>query len=172
MKQHVIFFEWPSNAGKSTAVKTLLEKHGRFFHLNMDKIKWLISDYSNKNKWDKIMLRNMIHSMAKIALDEWFSLIIESQKQLVDVIKKSSNNIDVKCINIEAPLDTLKSRFRLRVEWARKEGRKLGNTSEDRLVDIYNDYNKNKFTEWITLDTSKLSKEEVVREIETYIWTV
>jgi hypothetical protein len=40
------------------------------------------------------------------------------------------------------------------------------------LLDIYNNYHENKFIEWITLDTSKISEEEVVREIETYIWII
>lgn len=30
----------------------------------------------------------------------------------------------------------------------------------------------NKFKDWITFDTSKLSKEKVVLQIEEYIWTV
>lgn len=174
MKQQIVFFEWPSNAGKSTAVGTLLEKYGNFFHINMDRIKWSISDYSNKNPKHKEMLQEMIQSMALIALDKWMSLIIESQRQLINTILNlpQSEKFDIKYINIEAPLSLLKERFQERVENAKREGRKLGNTSEDKLIEIYNNYQDNKFTQWITLDTHKLSEEKVVVEIEKYLWIV
>lgn len=168
MKQQIIFIQWPSTAGKSTAVETILENRKRFFHINKDRIKWFISDYSNKNIWDKIMLNNMMLSMVTIALKRWLSLIIESQNGLIDYISKLED-VEVKYINIEAPLDILKYRFNKRLESVRKWVGKVSNKSEDKLVEIYKNYKKNKFVDWITINTNELSKEEVVREIEKYI---
>lgn len=168
MKQQIIFIQWPSTAGKSTAVESILENRKRFFHINKDRIKWFISDYSSENVRDRIMLQDMLLSMINISLEKWLSLIVEWQHELIEKISKSEN-IEIKYINIEAPLSVLKYRFHKRLESVSRWLWKVSNKSEDKLVEIYEKYKKNKFIDWITIDTDKLSKEEVVKEIEMYI---
>jgi hypothetical protein len=171
MKQQIIFIEGPSTAWKSTAVGTILNKYDRFFHINKDKIKWLISDYQNRVDWDREMLGVILLSMCEHALNNWLSLIIEWQRELEKSILELSEwkNINVKYINIEAPLELLKQRLIERVEESRKLWIKLWNTSADKLVILYNLYLENKYIQWITLDTSILNKEEVVQKIENHL---
>lgn len=173
MKQQIIYISGPSNAGKSTAVSGLMKKYPRFFHIHIDRIKWLISDYSNTNTEDYMMLQQMLGTIAKIALDKGLSLFVEWRKSLQDMIFSMSEGkgIEAKYVNIEAPLSVLKERFFERVENAQREGRRLGNTSVEKLIALYDEYQHDKTSTWITLDTSILSGEEVVAEIEKYMWT-
>ena len=172
MKQTIIFFEWPSCAGKSTAVNTLLSKHPNVFHINKDKIKWLISDYSSKNESYREILKNMLLEMTKIAIDNGLSVILEGQKEISDEISEytKNKNIDIKYIHLEAPFDILEQRFQSRIIECEKKWIKISNTSVEWLKNRFNIYQNEKYDIWITLDTSILSEEEVIKQIEKYIW--
>ena len=65
--------------------------------------------------------------------------------------------------------ELLKQRLTERVTESQKLWIKLWNTSHAKLLDLYKLYLKNKYTQWITLDTSILNREEVVQKIEEYL---
>lgn len=172
MIQQVTFFEWPSCAGKSTAVDTLLWKYPNIFHINKDKVKWLISDYSSKNEIHRDTLKQMLLWMAKIAIDNWLSVFLEWQKQIVsEILNYTKNkNLNIGYVNLEAPLVVLENRFQDRLIECENKWIKISNTSVEWLRRRYDIYQAEKIEKWITLDTDLLTKEEVVNEIEKYLW--
>ncbi len=171
MKQRVVFFEWPSCAGKSTAVDTLFRKVRNTFRINKDTIKRLISDYSHSNEKHHEMLEQVLKNMCETALNNWMSLFIESQKQLTNHILEYSKNKDISFfyINIEAPLDILKERFEEKRKNLEKRWIIVSYWYDDLLLDIFHKYHENKFLNWITIDTSKLDEKQVISEIEKYL---
>jgi deoxyadenosine/deoxycytidine kinase len=172
MNQQIVFFEWPSCAGKSTAVSALLWEYPNIFHINKDKVKWLISNYSSDNPLHIKILHKMLLSMTQIALDNWLSVFLEWQKLLAtDILNYTNNsNIQVNYINIEAPFEVLKKRFDQRVIECEEKWIKISNKSVEWLKNRYNIYQSEKYSEWINIDTSILSEEEVVDKIKKYIW--
>lgn len=117
------------------------------------------------------MLEKMFINMCEVSLDAWMSLFVESQKHLVDNILEVSNSrdVDIKYVNIEAPLEVLIKRFSQRKQDLQKIWIDLPYSYEDKLLGIYYDYKNSKISDALTLDTSLLSKQEVVDEIEKYL---
>lgn len=171
MNKKVIFIKWPSCAWKSTIVKSILEKHEELFHINKDRIKWLISNYSNQNQHHLSMLDDMLVSMTKIALNNWMNVIIEWQSKLYTLLESylSENDIEILLIYIEAPYDILEKRFYERLRDVELNWWRVANKSIDRFREIYDEYISEKKENILTLDTSILSKDEAINKAIKYI---
>lgn len=171
MNQKIVFFEWASCAGKTTIVDSLLSRHPNVFHVSKDQIKWLISNYSGKNQQHSKVLEKMLLDLTKTAIEDGFSVFIESQKKLIsDILSFTEDkNVDIKYVNIEAPYNILLDRFRTRIKKAKLEWTNISNTSEEWFIERYNNYEEWKFIDGITLDTDKLSLDEAINRVEKYI---
>ncbi|MDD2870529.1 MAG: zeta toxin family protein [Candidatus Gracilibacteria bacterium] len=167
-----IFLYGSSCAGKSTLVKSMLEKSSNMFHLNIDKIKWLISDYNNQNNSYLNTLDEMLVSLAKTAIKNEMNIIYEGKSPYIfNKLESFLKELDIKVyqINLEAPLEILKERFLQRLKDVEINGGKVSNKSLDRFIEIYNEYIDTKKEDILTLDSSILSKEEMILELEKLV---
>lgn len=172
MTQRAIFIYWPSCAWKSTVVKHILEKSSNMFHISIDRIKWLISDYSNQNKLYINTLHEMVLSLAKISLDNWMDIIVEWKSPYIyDKLDLYINslNIDIFEINIEAPFEVIKERFFQRMKEVEETWWRVWNKSIDKCKEIFDEYLNSKKKNILTLDTSILSEDETTFEINKLI---
>lgn len=167
-----IFLYWSSCAWKSTLVKSMLEKSSNMFHLNIDKIKWLISDYNNQNNSYLNTLDEMLVSLAKTAIKNEMNIIYEWKSPYIfNKLESFLKELDIKVyqINLEAPLEILKERFLQRLKDVEINWWKVSNKSLDRFIEIYNEYIDTKKEDILTLDSSILSKEEMILELEKLV---
>lgn len=172
MTQKIIFIYWPSCAWKSTFIKRLLESSKNMFFVSRDRIKWLISDYDRTNTLHFNTLTSMLISMIKIALNNWLDVIVEWKNDLfLNELRwyLASEKVKIYEINIEATYSVIKERFQQRLVNVEKTWWKLSNTSEDRLLEMYNEYMKFKKKDILTIDTSIFSEEEVFKKGKEYI---
>ena len=170
-KRFILAIYGPSCAGKTSVVEELLKKHEELFRISKDKIKWLISNYDNK-KHSEIVYRLLL-KLAKKAIDEKFSLIVEGGISPVQGkefrFMAEKNKLNFFEINIEAPFEVIKERFKERVQNAKNQKTKMANKGLKRFKELYEIHKNNKKT-MVTFDSSKLSTKKIVKEIETIIY--
>lgn len=161
----------PQCSGKSTVVKLIMEKYPEVFHASLDKIKWLISDYTAEKYSDKGTVGRLNLALARQAAAEGFSLVAEGNSRFVEEIGSyaeiaDKHKIRLIRVNIEAPYGVLLDRFNLRVESAKVQKTKISVTDEQGMKERYDRYQKNKDAQIPTFDSSKMSPSEILTEIE------
>lgn len=168
MKKFILVINGPICSGKSTVSELLLKKIPNSFRVSLDKIKWLIGNYS-KDEHRKVAYRLTLE-LAKNALEEGFSLIVDGCGRF----DKNSNNdykklakehkISYVEINIEASAIILIKRFKERVVHARAVNSNISCTTVKKMKEFYNGYLEYKDNNLVTLD-SGLNNPEQIRDI-------
>ena len=166
----------PMCAGKSTVVDTLMKRDG-FFRGSFDRVKWLISNYSAANCKHKEIAEKIMLQTITGAMDSGLSIVVDGgHSKSREHYKRLAGEHDFRyiSINIEAPYEVLKQRFLERVASAKNNGKQniSVTTAEefDSRYEKYQDSYKDK-SAGLTLDSDKLSLEEIVAEIDKFITT-
>lgn len=142
--KYILIVYWPMCAGKTTAVKYFLTQQPEVFHIALDKIKRLISDYT-ADKYSG-MLNELAFWLAQSAVEKWFSLVVEWNVWLQNGKRKMYQELAEKywyafCeVNIEAPIEILTQRFLQRVATAQEKQSKISVTTVAWMMDRYNGY--------------------------------
>lgn len=161
-------------AGKSTISETLMKRDG-FFKSSYDKIKFLISNYSENNADQRRIAREISLQTISEAMDHGLSVIVDGghhayRDRYREIAKK--NGFEYISINIEAPYEVLRQRFLERVAAGKKIDRPhiLVTTIEgfDLRYRWYVNENKDQHAA-ATLDSSIFSLDEIIAEIDELI---
>jgi len=173
-KKFILILYGPQCSGKSSVAKLIIEKTAGTFHVYFDKIKWLISDYSAEKYSNTGIVNRLALSLARQAAVEGFSILVEGNAQLIAEIDEyhkiaEANNQRLVQVNIEAPYETLLERFNLRVKDAEIKKTKISVTTEKGMKERYDKYHELKDTQIPTFDSSVMSQEEILSEIEKLI---
>lgn len=158
----IVIINGPSNSGKSMTVVEIFKHRKDFFLLKFDSLKRFFADFEPGTDTEKVIRLSGI--IAKSIIDSGDNLLIESSyfdKSITDyaIIK----NYKIFEFNLEVPYEVLVERFRDRI-LNQVSGIKI-NTSEEKLLRIYNKYILEKNNKIKTFDTSIKSTEEIVNEI-------
>ena len=172
-KKFILVIYGPSCGGKSSVIDLLISKHENLFRVSQDKIKWLISRY-DKNKHTEIVYSFLVN-LAKDAVSKKFSLVVEGGNVAKNKVKDfrllaKKNKMDFFELNREAPFDTAKERFKERVKGAKLKGWRVSNKSLKRFKELYNLHEEKKNKKTPTFDSSVLTTEKIVKEIENIIF--
>lgn len=161
----------PMCAGKSTVTKFLMQEDN-VFRGSYDAVKWLISNYSADNENHRKIAKEIIFSAISTAVESGLSVVIDGgladyRDRYKELAQKF--NFHYVSVNIEAPVEILEKRFLERVESATQANSKtISVTTLEGFHSRYQWYlNTNKDPEATTLDSSQLSAEEIVAEINT-----
>ena len=172
-KKFILVIYGPSCGGKSSVIELLISKHENLFRVSQDKIKWLISRY-DKNKHTEIVY-NFLVNLGKDAVSKKFSLVVEGGnvaknkgKDFRLIAKKNKMNFFE--VNIEAPFDIAKERFKERVKSAKLRKTKLSNKTLRGFKELYNLHEENINKKMPTFDSSVLSVKKIVKKIEKIIF--
>lgn len=173
MKKFLLILNGPMCTGKSTVTKLFLQKEN-VFRASSDRIKWLISNYSADNQHHRTIAKKIAFSTIESAMDCGLSVVVDGGLgEYKDKYKElaAKYNFVYVSVNIESPLEVLEKRFLERVESAKRDENKIISvTTLDGFHSRYNWYlEQNKDNEAITLDSNKLTAEEIVLSIERLI---
>ncbi|HKL24300.1 MAG TPA: AAA family ATPase [Candidatus Nanoarchaeia archaeon] len=128
--------------------------------INIDKIKWMISDYKLNNDFYLKLSNKIVLDMVKRYLSNRINVIIEKafcKKENIYPFLKYANEKDAKVLiyNIEAPWKIINKRLKTRKhKMTTKKGKR-----------IYKSYSKNKFSVNKTFDTSKTTQKKIINSI-------
>lgn len=173
-KKKLILIFGPMCSGKSSLIKLFQKDEPEFFHASMDNIKWFISDYSTE-KYAKLgSVNKILFAMNKQAVLENLSLIVEGGVGLIKNLKHyeklaEENEMLLIKINMEASYSLLLKRFTSRVESARKKCIKVSITNENIFLSRFNIFCKHKDKNLPFINSSQLSKKEVLVELKKII---
>jgi len=170
MNKSIIVLHGPMCAGKSTITKLLMQDNN-IFRGSSDTIKWLISNYSANNETHRKIAKEITFSAIETAVVSGLSVVIDGGfAKFKDRYKELAYkfNFHYISINIEAPIEILEKRFLERVELATQANSKtISVTTLEGFHSRYQWYlNSNKDHDGITLDSGRLSPEEIVDEIK------
>jgi adenylate kinase family enzyme len=171
IKKFIIILYGPQCSGKSTVAKLILEKVSEVFHASVDKIKWLISDYSAEKYSGKGITDRLVLALMTQAAKEGFSILVEGNTKMMantEIYSKmaADNNLQLVEVNIEAPYDILLDRFNLRVKDSEIKGNKISVKTEEGMKERFDKYQELKNHNIPTFDSAKMSPEEILLEIE------
>lgn len=175
MQQYILIINGPICAGKSTVVEMLMSRHPKLFRVSFDKIKKFISDYAPEKY--RGVVSELAFDLAQSAIQKGFSLLVEGN---VKIQKESrakystlaqKNSIKFFEVNLEAPLEVLKTRFAKRVEEAARTWTTIYAKTEADMMDRYTAYCEYKNSALPTFDSSALNPEQIVVEIEKMFGT-
>lgn len=154
----LIILNGPSGAGKTTVAKILWRKMERTALIDLDQVKWLISDYQSDDH-DLGLSGSIGLNMTEGFLGGGLNVIVEKafckneyMKPYLDLAEKLG--IPYYIFNIEASLETLVTRAKDR---SLKEGRRF---NEEKTARIYAEYLDNKI-ETKTFDSENNTSEEI-----------
>lgn len=173
MNKYILVLNGPMCAGKSTITRLLMQKAG-LFRGSYDAVKWLISNYSADNENHRKTAKKVIFSAISTAVESGLSIIIDGGfADYRDAYRKLAQEFNFRYIsvNIEAPIEILEKRFLERVDSAIQANSKtISVTTLEGFHSRYQWYlHTNKDPEGTILDSSKLSQEEILLEIEKMI---
>ncbi len=165
MGKYIIILYWPICSGKSVLTNLLLQKAEGVFLISPDKVKRFISKYDpNKYLW---IPSRLIFDLAKSAIQEGFSLIVEGNTKIQKDMRKDykiigeEHNYNFFEFNIEAPVEILIERFLKRVADAKEKWNNITLTEVDQMMIRYNHYRENKKNTIPTIDSSLHTTEEI-----------
>ncbi len=169
MNQFIIIINGPIVSGKTWAVDAIMAKYKKVFRLSINKIKFLISDYNPERD------RGIVHEATMIIADRMLangmSIIMEGgsimQGKVNEELEELGKKYRVKTtyVNVEAPLETLMTRFHDRVRLAPSRGSKLSVTDDAGFMKRYDAYQGVKGSSNITLDSSTMTPDEIAQKI-------
>lgn len=176
MRKFILILNGPVCAGKSSVTKLFMQKDN-IFHGSYDATKWLISNYSPDIELHRKVTKEIVFSAVSKAIQFDFSFVIDGGNiDFRDRYKElaNKNGYMYLSVNIEAPLEILEKRFLERVESAKQsKSKRLAITTLEEFNLRYKWYlSRNKDPEGIILDSSKLTPEEIQKEIEGLIGVV
>jgi deoxyadenosine/deoxycytidine kinase len=171
MNNLVINLQGPICSGKTTIGRIIHERLPRSFLISLDKIKWLISDYTPGR--DRELVSQMIFDMTKRALDADFCIIQDSNFMLKlspELIERykilfAENNVRLLQYNLDAPLPVLLDRLKDRVKRSEKDKKKISVKSEETYMRFYEEYLNIKKHELETFDTNEIDFNEIADKI-------
>lgn len=173
MSHYLLVLCGPVCAGKTTTVDLLLASEPKLIRISRDKIKRFISDYSPKENNYKAFLDKLLLSFADQAFEHGFNIIIEGSPNLDmgKAFKELAENYSARYleINLEASQEVITKRFYARLEKAKKEGFKLFNTTEERMLELNGKYMEIRNKEAVTIMTDTLTAEQVVEKVKEII---
>ncbi len=171
MNQFILVLNGPICAGKSTVVDVLLSRQENLFLASYDEIKWSISQYSSDKH--HTVVTDIVFALAEAAFDRGFSIVADGAtlkttraRYAALAEQKGVKYIEV---NMEAPLPLLEERFKQRVIDAARTGKKISITELPGMMKVFVRYQDNKNFDVPTLDSSVLTREQIVEEIEKLI---
>lgn len=173
-KKFLVIINGPLCSGKSTVAKLLSENKSDIFHISGDKIKWFISDYSSEKYTKTGIINRLLLSLVSQAAKEGLLIVIEGNiallKESEEYLKiAEDNNMNFYQCNIEAPYDILLKRFNQRVIGALESKIKISAKTEDDMKSRYDSYQELKNKNVQLFDSSKMSPQQIVKEIEKNI---
>lgn len=160
----MIIINGPACSGKTVVSKTLWERLKKTALINLDDIKWLISDCKTDD-FHLDLAREIGASMAEQYLKNKVNVIIEKafcHIKFVQPFITISKKYDAKhyLFNIEAPLDVIIQRCK-----QRPPNHRSHKITALYAGEIHESYQENLFPVNKTFDSSKISINEIVREI-------
>ena len=169
----ILNFIGNSCTGKTTLSKLVFEARPHCFFLSFDSFKWQFSGYNRDADRSTVaeIERSFLPALLK---QEEVSFIISdfifTDEEDFETFRKSMNIGKEDFINIylEAPLETRFERWKERVAYCKKVGRKISITTED----LFFQQAKEKFycpENAVRFDTSIQSKEEILESIQSLI---
>jgi predicted kinase len=164
MKPFVLIIYGPVCAGKSVTAKYLMDKLPSLFRVSIDKVKFLISDFTTAKY--PLLPNQMVLDLATRALEAGLSLVVEGNRTIQKELWKNYEILAQKYgarfveVNIEANPDTLVERFKDRVVQAKAKEKKLSFTTIEAMVERNEDYFKMKKPDLLTLSSDELTVEE------------
>lgn len=170
MQKFLLIINGPMCSGKSTITKLFLQKED-VFRGSSDNIKWLISNYSANNQKHREIVKKITLSTIESAMDAGLSVVVDGGfKEFKDKYKElaSKYNFTYLSVNIEAPIEILEKRFLERVASASRDTSKtISVTTLEGFHSRYDWYlDQNKDHEATTFDSSELTPEDIMLEIE------
>ena len=162
-------------SGKTLVADLFLKNKPNCFRVSVDKIKWLISDYSLEKYGQTGVTHRITFKLATAAAAEGLSLVIESNPRLMvswrpqytALAKKYQLNFFE--VNLEAPHEVLKQRFVERVARAERERGHISIKDEAGMEARYDAYISLRNPNVPTFDSSLMSTEEIVSKLDSLI---
>jgi predicted kinase len=166
MKNFIIIIDGPMGAGKSTVASLLLKKLKRTVVLNIDKIKWFISDFKRSKK-DNAITRDVMMAMCEQYLKNKINLIVpqgvwkgkRSLESFEDLAKKTKTTLYL--FHLDAPHKVLYERVQAR---PKPEPPKTP-VARTRYLRNIRHWKKHRYTHGVEFQTNKISAEKIVRAI-------
>ncbi|MBT4605004.1 AAA family ATPase [archaeon] len=167
-KQFMLIINGPSGAGKSTISRKVWSGLSRCVILNLDEIKWMISDYSSTDLETASLVGLDVVSRF---LDSGFSVIVEKAFCKKEYVKPfidlgMEKKVVVKVINIEAPKEVVALRAKKRGVVNKLHDKEI---ESSKVLRLYDNYIANKFEVDVTYDSSALTVEEISSKIISLI---
>lgn len=168
MAQFFLAVNGPSCGGKSSVAKALASRIPGLFNAKRDHVKWLISDYASERYTD--VLKDMLAGMIDAALAHGLSVVKEDLHEKPERLERlgSKHGVPIYFVNVTAPQDVLRARFRERIE-AKKRGAKIANTSWERFELLRQRYENNKVSTPLEFDSSQQSPDGIAEKILSHI---
>ncbi|MFN0313736.1 MAG: AAA family ATPase [Burkholderiales bacterium] len=170
MKPFVILMYGPPCSGKSATVEMLMAKHKGLFRVSADRIKWFASGYASGGYRTEVA--NVVLAITSSALAQGLPVMVEANATILKNMWREyralaeKNNIGYFEINLEAPLDVLKERLRLRIASSVARRKKITLKDPSDLETRYEVYLAHKKDSIPTFDTSAVPLDEIVEKIE------
>ncbi len=169
MSQFILIVNGPIAGGKTFAIDAIMRENKKVFRVSANKIKFLISDYTPDR--DRALVQESVVILAGKMLGAGMSLVVEggsvTQGNLNKEIIKLGEKLGVKVttVNVEAPLEVLKSRFVERVENSKVRGSKLSVKNDEDFMKRYNAYLNIRSEAEKTFDSSLQNQDEIAKGI-------
>ncbi len=159
MKQFMIIINGPAGAGKSTISKKIWKKLSRTALINLDEVKWIVSDYKS-DSFDLGLANKIGQNIAKMYISHKLNVIIDKafceHKYIEPFIKiAKKNKLRLFVYNVEAPLSIIIRRIK-------KRSKKMSLAKAKRL---YKSYFSSKFSVDDTFDTSLQTIDNITKNI-------
>jgi predicted kinase len=158
-------------SGKTTIINLFCELNPGFFFVSFDKTKRLISDYA-PGKYSDI-INDLVFCLSNEAAKSGLSLIIEGNYKFRKILRETYKNLADKYnmsfveINIEAPLEILKSRFVNRIAESDSNGNKFFVRNIEGMLERYEAYMANINKDLPVFDSNLDSPEKICAGIKS-----
>lgn len=169
MNQFILIINGPIVGGKTSAIEVIMKQYKKIFRLSINKIKFLISDYTPER--DRDLVHEATLAIGEKMLEHGMSILVEGgsimqgnfNNRLKEIGEK--HGVPTTVVNIEAPLPQLLERFNNRVMEAPIRGSKISISTEQEFMQRYNAYLEIRDQAVKTFDSSAKGPGEIAKEI-------